>query len=75
MQKMQIYHGAQSQEIEELKEEGRSELLGSSVDSLPRRRSLQNLYDAYSNNFCNIEDDDLYHVAIRFRLLIKTAWI
>ncbi|KAL9459980.1 hypothetical protein AB3S75_003223 [Citrus x aurantiifolia] len=44
----EIYHGAQSQEIEELKEEVRRELLGS--------------------------DNDLYHVALRFRILRQRGY-
>ncbi|KAH9757636.1 alpha-humulene/(-)-(E)-beta-caryophyllene synthase [Citrus sinensis] len=91
---MQIYHGAQSQEIEELKEEVRRELLGSGVDSLSRLKlidailrlgvgyqfereleeALQNLYDAFSNHFYNIEDNDLYHVALRFRILRQRGY-
>lgn len=91
---MQIYHGSQSQEIEELKEEVRRELLGSGVDSLSRLKlidailrlgvgyqfereleeAFQNLYDAFSNNFYNIEDNDLYHVALRFRILRQRGY-
>ncbi|KAH9691787.1 alpha-humulene/(-)-(E)-beta-caryophyllene synthase [Citrus sinensis] len=90
----EIYHGAQSQEIEELKEEVRRELLGCSADSLTQLKlidailrlgvgyqfereleeALQNLCDAYSNNFYNIEDDDPYHVALRFRLLRQRGY-
>uniref|UniRef100_A0A7N2MQA0 Terpene synthase N-terminal domain-containing protein n=1 Tax=Quercus lobata TaxID=97700 RepID=A0A7N2MQA0_QUELO len=64
-------HARKVREVEELKEKARKELLASAShlsQQLEIEEALEHMYATY-NDSNNVEDDDIYNVAICFRLL------